>query len=239
MLEFIWQTLEPRQFLGEHRHALPPRARHPGDVGAPEHPRGAEGVKAAVQMLMKAAERIGVLGVAHLTGRLDRDIRVFGERQQLRLESIGGLAHAGARHAHVIDDQFEARVTRGDLADGRQKHRSSQRHRHPRALGGRPQPVEGSIGEPRLWVPLVGIKAQPDHARPLFPMGDEVAPLGVIEIEPAHDAKAVGIFPHCFLGQLVRIRVPQHRVDQRAVDGTLIHRSDRLLRRVRLLAMVR
>src|SRR6516225_11458682 len=28
---------EPRQFLGEHRHALAPGARHLGDAGAPEH----------------------------------------------------------------------------------------------------------------------------------------------------------------------------------------------------------
>src|SRR5215471_6170253 len=71
-------ALEPWQLLGEHRHALPPRAWHPGDVGAPEHPLGAERVKAAVQVLVKAAERIGVLGVPYLTGRLDRDVRVFG-----------------------------------------------------------------------------------------------------------------------------------------------------------------
>jgi hypothetical protein len=31
-------TLELRQFLGEQGHALPPRAGHPGYVGAPERP---------------------------------------------------------------------------------------------------------------------------------------------------------------------------------------------------------
>jgi hypothetical protein len=40
-------------------------------------------------MLVKAAERIGVLGVTDLAGRLDRYVRVFGERQQLGLEAIG------------------------------------------------------------------------------------------------------------------------------------------------------
>src|SRR5271168_4867801 len=34
--ELLVAALEPRQFLGEHRHALPIRARHAGDVGAPE-----------------------------------------------------------------------------------------------------------------------------------------------------------------------------------------------------------
>jgi hypothetical protein len=49
-------------------------------------------------MLMEAAERIWVLGVAGLTGRLDRDVGVFGERQQLGLEAIGGLAAAARRY---------------------------------------------------------------------------------------------------------------------------------------------
>src|SRR5215831_11889963 len=84
-------VLEPRQLLGENRHTLPPRARHPGDVGAPEHPLGAERVKAAMQVLVKAAEGIRVLGVPYLTGRFDRDVRVFGERPQLRLKPVGGL----------------------------------------------------------------------------------------------------------------------------------------------------
>src|SRR2546430_5338714 len=35
---------QPRQLLGEHRDALLPRARHPRDVGPPEHSLGAEGV---------------------------------------------------------------------------------------------------------------------------------------------------------------------------------------------------
>src|SRR5512132_2637802 len=35
-------ALQPRQLLGEHRHALPIRARHAGDVGAPEGALGPE-----------------------------------------------------------------------------------------------------------------------------------------------------------------------------------------------------
>src|SRR6266436_4717485 len=70
--------LQPRQFLGEQRHALPPGAVHAGDVGAPEHPLGAERVKTAVQMRVQAAERVFVLGIARLAGRLDRYVRVFG-----------------------------------------------------------------------------------------------------------------------------------------------------------------
>src|SRR5258708_16370792 len=64
-------ALEPRQLLGEQGHALPPGARHPGDVGAPEHSLGTEGVKTALQVRMQAAERVVVLGIACLPRRLD------------------------------------------------------------------------------------------------------------------------------------------------------------------------
>src|SRR6202011_6077781 len=95
------------------------------------------------------------------------------------------------------------------------------------------------VGHPLPLVPLVEIEAQSDHARSLLALGDEVAAVRVVEIKPAHDAEARGIFPHRFDRQLVRIRVPQHRVDQRAVDTGFIHRGDRLLCRVRLLAVLR
>jgi len=88
-------------------------------------------------------------------------------------------------------------------------------------------------------MPLVEIEAQPDHARPLLAIGNEVAAVRLVEIEPAHDAEATGIFPHRFHRQLVRIRVAQHRVYQRAVDAGFIHRGDRRRRRVRLLAVRR
>src|SRR5205814_1187160 len=98
-------ALQPRQFLGEQGDALPPSAVHAGDVGTPEHPLGAERVKAAVQMRVEAAERVFVLGIARLAGSL-RYVRVFGERQQFRLKAISRLALAGARHAHMINDQL-------------------------------------------------------------------------------------------------------------------------------------
>ena len=86
---------------------------------------------------------------------------------------------------------------------------------------------------------LVGIEAQAEHARPLLPVRDEIAAVRVVEIEPAHDRKAVGVFAHRCDRQLVRVRVPQHRVDQRPVDAGLIHAGDRLLGRIGFLTMVR
>jgi hypothetical protein len=88
-------------------------------------------------------------------------------------------------------------------------------------------------------VPLVGIEAQAEHARPLLPVRDEVASLGVVEIEPAHDRKTVGVFAHRLDRQLVRVRVPQHRVDQRPVDAGRVHGRNRLFGRIGFLAMVR
>ena len=43
---------------------------------------------------MAAAERIRVFRIAGLTGRLDRDVGEFGERQELGLEAIGRRAAA-------------------------------------------------------------------------------------------------------------------------------------------------
>src|SRR5215472_10362797 len=42
--QILVATLEPWQLFGEHRHALPVRARHAGDVGAPEAALRAERV---------------------------------------------------------------------------------------------------------------------------------------------------------------------------------------------------
>jgi hypothetical protein len=57
-----------------------------------KHPLGTEGVETALQMRTEAAERVFVLGVAGLPGRRDRNVRVFGQSQQFRLQTIGRLA---------------------------------------------------------------------------------------------------------------------------------------------------
>src|SRR5260370_18801790 len=50
-------ALQPGQLFGEQRHALTPRARHAGDVGAPEPARGAEGLVEAVAIFVDVAKR--------------------------------------------------------------------------------------------------------------------------------------------------------------------------------------
>src|SRR5881396_4068036 len=67
---------QPRELLREHRHALPPRARHARDVGAPEHPLGAEGVVDLAEVSVDVAIGIGRAGIARRAGGLDRDVRM-------------------------------------------------------------------------------------------------------------------------------------------------------------------
>ena len=57
-------ALEPRQFLGEHRHALPIRARHAGDVGAPEAALRAKRVDDLADVFVDVAIKVGFARIA-------------------------------------------------------------------------------------------------------------------------------------------------------------------------------
>src|SRR5260370_8142829 len=74
---------QPRKLFSEHRHALAPRARHPRDVGAPEHPLGPERVVDPAEMIVDVAIRIRLARIARRPGRLDRDVRALPERHHL------------------------------------------------------------------------------------------------------------------------------------------------------------
>src|SRR3979411_808579 len=58
--QFEVAALQPVQLLSELLHAAPPGTGHPRDVGAPERPIRTDRVEDAVQVLVDAAERIGV-----------------------------------------------------------------------------------------------------------------------------------------------------------------------------------
>src|SRR5271166_2989840 len=62
--EVLVATLEPRQFLGEHRHALPIGARHAGDVGSPEAALRAERVIDLADVFVDVAVRVGLARIA-------------------------------------------------------------------------------------------------------------------------------------------------------------------------------
>src|SRR5215813_6801407 len=139
-------ALEPRELFREQRHALPVRARHARDIRAPEHPRRAERVEDALELVVDVAERIGLRGIARRAGRLDRNVRMPSERQHLWEVVPRAFAGLGGRAAaEMIDDQLQARVTLGDLANLREKIRGEQRNRQARTLGGGPEPVNRAV----------------------------------------------------------------------------------------------
>src|SRR6516162_10893843 len=93
--QILVAALQPRQFLGEHRHALPVRARHPGDVGAPEAALRAERVMDLADVFVDVAIGVGLARIAGGPRELDRDIREFGERQHLAQIGKGGIVLSG------------------------------------------------------------------------------------------------------------------------------------------------
>src|SRR5690348_16327136 len=58
--QLLIAALQPRQLLGEHRHALTVRAPHARDVGPPEHSRRAERIEDSLELVVDVAERIGL-----------------------------------------------------------------------------------------------------------------------------------------------------------------------------------
>src|SRR5216683_5865851 len=95
--QFEVAAFEKRHLLGEHHNALPPRARHAGDVGAPEGALWAERVEDLLGVFVDVAIGVGRARIARRTGRLYRDIRVFGEREQRLLVAMRGII-AGVPH---------------------------------------------------------------------------------------------------------------------------------------------
>src|SRR5216683_8415638 len=62
--KFLVMTLEPGQFFGEHRHALPVRTWHAGDVGAPEAAPRAERVIDLADVFVDVAIGVGLARIA-------------------------------------------------------------------------------------------------------------------------------------------------------------------------------
>src|SRR5207249_3938685 len=75
---------KPRQLLGEHRHALPIRARHAGDVGAPERAVRPERLEDLAEMAVDVPVRVGLARIARRARHLDRDVGEPGEREHVR-----------------------------------------------------------------------------------------------------------------------------------------------------------
>src|SRR2546428_10212972 len=65
--QLLVASLEPRQLFGEHRHALPVRARHAGDIGAPERALRPERLEDLTQIAVDVPERVGLTRIARST----------------------------------------------------------------------------------------------------------------------------------------------------------------------------
>src|SRR5205085_2734419 len=75
--QFEVAPLQPRHLFCEHRHALLPRARHAGDVGAPEAAFRPEGLDILLRVFVDVAIGIWLARIAGRSGALDRDTGVF------------------------------------------------------------------------------------------------------------------------------------------------------------------
>src|SRR3989449_11428493 len=93
-------ALQPRQLLGEHRHALPIRAWHARDVGAPERALGPERLEDLAQIAVDVLVRIGLARIARGARHLDPEIGVFGKRKHVRKIGEGrGVGYPAAAAA--------------------------------------------------------------------------------------------------------------------------------------------
>src|SRR5262252_239201 len=69
--EFHVASLEPGQFFREHRHTLPVRARHAGDISAPEAMLRPEGVEYLLEIGVNVAIREWLARIARCPGKFD------------------------------------------------------------------------------------------------------------------------------------------------------------------------
>src|SRR5262245_17215167 len=118
--QFHVASLESRQFLREHGHALPVGTRHAGDIGAPEATPWTEGVEYLLEVDVNVAIRIGLARIARRPGKFDRDIGILGECQQVaEIGKSGGILAAGSSTAAatVVDVELQSGMTGGNRSN--------------------------------------------------------------------------------------------------------------------------
>src|SRR5262245_18031096 len=120
-------------------------------------------------------------------------------------------------------------MARSDLPHEWQKIPCCQSNRHPSALGGGPQPVDGAIAEPGLLMWLLKREAQTKHPRSLFPAVEQGAALRAIEGKISQDRQAIGMFVGGFNRHLIGVRVPARRMDHGGIDAGRIHLLEQII----------
>ncbi len=88
---------------------------------------------------------------------------------------------------------------------------------------------------------LVEGEPEPEHARPLAPVGNDVLAIRALEVEMPEDAELGRVSAHRLDGQHVdRLAERAGRMDHRAIDAGRSHLGQRVIDRIRgNLAMVR
>src|SRR5262245_32118312 len=174
--QFHVASLEPGQFLCEHGHALPIRARHAGDIGAPKATLWTEGVKYLPEIGVNVAIRVGLARIARRPGKFDRNIGVLGEREHVAEVSKSGciLAVASTAAAAVVDVKLQPLMTGGNHTDLGHMAASQQANHQSFPLTGRPEPVERPVRPPILLMRLIERESETEHARSLPPVLDDI-----------------------------------------------------------------
>src|SRR5262249_52006726 len=143
----------------------------------------------------------------------------------------------------VVDVHLQPRMPLGDPAENRHGaagHEQSQPQ--VRLLARFPEPVERTVGDPRLLVRIAEAVAESEHGgRAFAPVRDDVLSVRAREIEMAEDAEPVGVPPGGFYCiSIDSLAERAWRMNHRAVDARRLHLGQRLLVRVRgVLAMMR
>src|SRR5215471_2278334 len=174
--EFQIASLEPGQFLREHGHALPIRARHAGDISAPEATPRTEGVEYLLEIGVNVAIRVGLARIAWRPGKFDCDIGMLGECQQVaEISKSGSILAAGTstHSATVVDVELQPGMTSRNPTDLGHMAAGQQTNHQSFPLTGSPEPVERAIRPPILLMRLIEREAEAEHARPLPPVLDD------------------------------------------------------------------
>src|SRR6266516_883824 len=101
-----------------------------------------------------------------------------------------------------------------DLADGWQELGCHQRDGYPGALGGGPDPIDGTVRHPGPLVRLIEREPQSKHPRSALPAVDQPAGLRSIQGKIPKYREPVGVRARGLDGQLIRVGVPARWMDQ-------------------------
>ena len=233
MIESPVLVAQPRQFLGEHRHALAPGARHLRYIRPPEHAVGPECIVDLSQIGVHLRERIRLARITRRAGCLDRHIGKLRQRQKGRYVGHGrGIFQRGqaASATQVIDRQSKSRVALGNAAEFSQRIRRQDRDGNAVFFSLRPKPVEGTFGQPLARRIAQEPIPQTEHTRLLSPARDACTRVRLIERHRTHDREPAWIIPHRRKSHVGRAWIPTWRMNDGGIDAAFVHQDNGLLR---------